>query len=223
MTKTQLLGFIGKYSLGGNVESVLWKSKDESITTNFVSTDKTLKGTVAMNNSSMQNSELGIFNTTQLVRMLSILDDDISTKTNDTSLMIQDKHTDFSFVPKLKMTPTFTATININDNFISRFVKSHGALPDNDFFTIESDAIGSQLIFGYSDTNTNRVSYKIDIQSSEDIQPIHFSSNLMREILVANKGVLGTIEISPVGLCRVKFKDSTYSAEYYLVSKQIGE
>ena len=45
----------------------------------------------------------------------------------------------------------------------------------------------------------------------------------MREILVANKGVVGTIEISPVGLCRVKFKNSTYSAEYYLVSKEIGE
>ena len=48
MTKTELLGFIGKYSLGGNVESVIWKSKDNSITTDFVSTDKTLKGVVKM-------------------------------------------------------------------------------------------------------------------------------------------------------------------------------
>ena len=233
MTKTQLLGFIGKYSLGGNVESVTWKSDINSITTNFVSTDKTLKGSVNAKIGNIPDKEIGIYNTSQLVRMLSILDEDISLTTNDTSLMIQDKYTNFSFVladvdvipkvPKLKMTPEFTATINVNDDFINRFVKSHGALPDSDFFTIESDVIGSELIFGYSNTNTNRISYKVDIQTSENIQPTHFSSNLMREILVANKGVTGTIEISPVGLCRVKFKNSTYSAEYYLVSKEIGE
>ena len=48
-----------------------------------------------------------------------------------------------------------------------------------------------------------------DIESSEDVQAIHFSSNLMREILVANKGTEGTIEISPVGLARVKFNNTT--------------
>ena len=69
---------------------------------------------------------------------------------------------------------------------------------------------------------SNRISFNVDVDG-EDIQPIHFSSGLMREILVANKGIHGSIEISPVGLCRVKFNTSTYSAEYYLVSKEIGE
>ena len=39
MKKTELLGFIGKYSLGGNVESVTWKSNADSILTDFVSID----------------------------------------------------------------------------------------------------------------------------------------------------------------------------------------
>ena len=43
----------------------------------------------------------------------------------------------------------------------------------------------------------------------------------MREILVANKGITGTLEISPVGLGRIKFNTAQNTAEYYLVSKQI--
>ena len=149
MTKTELLSFISKYSLGSNVESVAWELKDNSITTNFVSSDKTLKGTVTMNNAVINSSlpKLGIYTTSQLIRMLSILDNDITVSVNDTSLQVNDKYTDFSFVladldvipksPKLKMTPSFTSTIKITEDFINKFVKSYGALPENDFFTIE--------------------------------------------------------------------------------------
>ena len=232
MEKTELLSFISKYSLGGNVESVAWELKDNSITTNFVSSDKTLKGTVTMNSAAIDSSlpEIGIYTTSQLVRMVSILDSDISVSVNNTSMQVNDKYTNFSFVladldvipksPKLKMTPTFTSTIKITDDFINKFVKSYGALPENDFFTIECDAISKKLTFGYSTTNSNRISFNIDVDT-EDIQPIHFSSGLMREILVANKGTHGTLEISPVGLGRIKFNTAANNAEYYLVSKQI--
>ena len=43
----------------------------------------------------------------------------------------------------------------------------------------------------------------------------------MREILVANKGSEGTLEISPVGLARIKFNNTLYKSEYLLVNKQI--
>ena len=153
--------------------------------------------------------------------MLSILDNDVNVTVSDTSMQVNDKYTDFSFVladldvipksPKLKMTPTFTSTIKITEDFINKFVKSYGALPENDFFTIECDAISKQLTFGYSNTNSNRISFNIDIDI-EDVEPIH---------LVANKGTHGTLEISPVGLGRVKFNTAATTAEYYLVSKQI--
>ena len=232
--KSELLGFISRYSLGGNVESVKWKSDADSLSTDFVSTDKTLKGSTQYTNPSavfFSGKEIGIYQTSQLVRMLSIMDEDINSTANDTSLLISDKYTNFSFVladldvipkvPSLKMTPSFTATIKIDSNFIDRFIKSHGALPDNDFFTIESDPISSTITFGYAHTNTNRISYNIEVESAEDIQAIHFSSNLMREILVANKNTEGTLEISPVGLARVKFNNTLYKSQYLLVNKQI--
>ena len=229
--KSKLLGFISRYTLGGNVESVKWKTDSKQITTNFVSIDKTLKGTVKANITDIHEDEFGIFDTSQLTRMLSVLNENIEISISKTSLMFKDVFTNFSFVladldvipkvPSLKMTPSFTATIKIDDNFISRFVKSYGALPDNDFFTIESDPISSTVTFGYAHTNTNRISYSIEVESAEDVQAIHFSSSLMREILVANKGSEGTLEISPVGLARIKFNNTLYKSEYLLVNKQI--
>ena len=229
--KSKLLGFISRYTLGGNVESVKWKTDSKQITTNFVSIDKTLKGTVKANITDIHEDEFGIFDTSQLTRMLSVLNENIEISISKTSLMFKDVFTNFSFVladldvipkvPSLKMTPSFTATIKIDDNFISRFVKSYGALPDNDFFTIESDPISSTVTFGYAHTNTNRISYNIEVKSAEDVQAIHFSSSLMREILVANKGSEGTLEISPVGLARIKFNNTLYKSEYLLVNKQI--
>ena len=242
MTKSEILGFISKYSLGGNVESVIWKSKDKSISTDFVSTDKTLKGTITMNSCNIEHGEYGIFNTSQLVRMISILDDtqkgslhtiinkqdgkDIGIQFTDGKMVVNFILADMDVIPKvpeLKMTPTFTSTTNITDEFTSRFIKSQSALSDLDYFTVNHDGIGTFIIFGYANTNTNKIDFPIDTEYTGDIQPIHFSSNLMREILVANKGIPGTMEISPVGLCRVKFNTSTYSAEYYLVNKEIGE
>ena len=140
MTKKELLSFISKYSLGGNVESVVWNLKDKSISTNFVSSDKTLKGTVTMNKSNITTvlPEIGIYTTSQLVRMLSILNDDIDVSVSDTSMYVTDKVTDFSFVladidvipksPKLKMTPQFTATIKITDDFINEEMKTYNSL-----------------------------------------------------------------------------------------------
>tara|TARA_A100001201_G_scaffold28302_1_gene30818 strand:- start:3439 stop:4137 length:699 start_codon:yes stop_codon:yes gene_type:complete len=229
MNKKELLGFISRYSLGGNVESVKWKSDNDILVTNFVSTDKTLKGIVKGKVGNITDDEIGIFETSQLIRMLTILQDDMDVSTSKTSLMFKDKFTNFSYVlsdldvipkvPSLKMTPSFTATIKITDHFVDRFVKSYGALPDSDFFTIEADVIGKQLMFGYSNTNTNRISF--DIETDSDISTIHFSSNLVREILVANKGTEGTFEISPVGLARIKFKNNLYESEYLLVNKKI--
>ena len=229
MKKTELLGFISRYSLGGNVESVKWQSSKDNLITIFVSTDKTLKGTVKASVGNITDAEIGIFETSQLVRMLSIMQEDMTATASKTSLMFSDKFTQFSYVlsdldvipkvPKLKMTPSFTSTIKINDHFVDRFVKSYGALPNSDFFTIEADAIGKQIMFGYSNTNANRISF--DIEADADIDTIHFSSNLVREVLVANKGTEGTLEISPVGLARIKFKNKLYESEYLLVNKQI--
>jgi hypothetical protein len=236
MNKTLITGFISKYALGNNVESVKWTVKDNVLSTAFKTPDKTCRGTVSANNVDLLDGEIGIFNTDQLMRMLSILDDDIiidirKQKGTPVALDISDNNTSAGYVlgqldiipnpGKLKMIPTFVCNITVDDEFSNRFLKATGALPECNYFTVTSDAMGTELIFGYSDINSNTISYGVKSTNSQDVEIIHFSSDTMRDILVANKGIPGQIEISPVGLMRVSFNTSNYNAEYYLVNKQI--
>ena len=46
MQKSKLDRFIQKYNLGGNVTSVKWKSNGDTLTTSFVTPDKSLLGNV---------------------------------------------------------------------------------------------------------------------------------------------------------------------------------
>tara|TARA_R110002096_G_scaffold341966_1_gene534844 strand:- start:304 stop:1017 length:714 start_codon:yes stop_codon:yes gene_type:complete len=236
MNKTLITGFVNKYALGSSVESVTWTVKDKLLSTAFKTPDKTCRGTVTARNVDLPDAEIGIFNTDQLMRMLAILDDTIivdirKQKGVPVALDISDNNTTTGYVlaqldvipnpGKLKMIPTFVCNIAIDDGFCNRFLKAKGALPDCNYFTITKDDMSAELTFGYSDINSNTISYSIVATSTEDVDVIHFSSDTMRDILTANRGIPGQIEISPVGLMRVTFTTSVYSAEYYLVSKQI--
>ena len=65
MDKQKLTGFIEKYSLGNSIESVPWVIKNNSLTTNFVSEDRTLLGKVVLNSFNLDDCEVGVYNTTQ--------------------------------------------------------------------------------------------------------------------------------------------------------------
>ena len=76
MNKTKLDRFIQKYSLNGNVNSVKWTSKDDTLSTSFVTTDKSLMGNVKVDNVQFEDGDVGIFTTeytfrTQLIGVVS--------------------------------------------------------------------------------------------------------------------------------------------------------
>ena len=78
MDKQKLTGFIEKYSLGNSIESVPWVIKNNSLTTDFVSEDRTLLGKVTLNDFNLDDSKIGIYNTTQLQKMISVLSNTIN-------------------------------------------------------------------------------------------------------------------------------------------------
>ena len=78
MNKTALLRFINKYNLGGEIKSVKWKSDGNSLSTRFISGDKSLVGNVKLDKiTDIKPSEVGVYNTAQLVSLLGILGDDV--------------------------------------------------------------------------------------------------------------------------------------------------
>ena len=48
MNKSQLTNFINKYTLGGEIKSTKWVSKGDSLTTRFISGDKSVVGKVEL-------------------------------------------------------------------------------------------------------------------------------------------------------------------------------
>ena len=236
MQKSKLDKFIQKYNLGGNVNSVKWKSDGATLSTSFVTPDKSLLGNVKVDKFSFDSSELGIYQTDQLKSLIGVLGDDISlnlTKFGDKAVTLKVKNgpvsvdyvlSDLSVIadpPALKRLPEFGTKIKLDTKFINTFVKGKAALSDIDTFTILNGKSGVEVVIGYSSTNTNRVNIPVETTSSDLNNPITFNANLFKEVLIANKECTSaTLEVSTEGLARVNFKVDDYDSTYYVVAMQ---
>ena len=237
MQKSKLDRFIQKYNLGGNVNSVKWKSNGTKLSTSFVTPDKSLLGNVTVDKFSFDSSELGIYQTDQLKSLIGVLGDDISldlTSAGDRAVSLNVKNgaisidyvlSDLSVIPDppaLKRLPEFGTQIKLDTKFINTFVKGKAALSDIDSFTILNGKSGSvEVVIGYSSTNTNRVNIPVETTSSNLEKPISFNANLFKEVLVANKECTSAVlEVSNEGLAKVNFKVDDYDSTYYVVAMQ---
>ena len=79
MIKQKLTRFINKYYLNGTVNSVVLKTNADrkQLSTRFISGDKTLLGEMSMDNWDFETSEIGIYSTDQLIKLLGVVDEDI--------------------------------------------------------------------------------------------------------------------------------------------------
>ena len=50
MEKERLLDFVGRYHLGGEIEATVWETANGSLSTKFITGDKSMIGDVTMNN-----------------------------------------------------------------------------------------------------------------------------------------------------------------------------
>lgn len=234
MNKHSLNRFIDKYYLGGNCSSVVLKSDGDKLTTRFITGDKNLLGELTMTDWKFDSAELGVYNTEQLVKLLSVMSENISmdlTKAGDkvVSLKISDSASDVNYMlsdlsvintpPKLKQIPEFEVKIKVDRSFMSKFVAGKGALADTDNFTVLTDDDGVKVVIGYAEINTNRVTLPVETESYDKIDYVSFNANLFRDVLVANKECeSATLEVSSGGLARINFKIDEYDATYYLVA-----
>ena len=236
MDKYKLTRFIDKYHLNGNVNAVIINSKGDTLTTRFITGDKSLLGELKMNSWNFQDVELGVYDTEQLIRLLGVLDDDVTlnlTQSGDKAiaLEISDKYSTVNFMlsdksvinqpPPLKGIPEFQLKIKVDTNFITRFIGGKSALPDTDTFTVITSNDGVKLVIGYSSINTNRVTIPVETETYEDIDKVSFNANLFKDVLVANKECeTATLEVSEKGLAKINFKVDQYDVTYYLVAVQ---
>ena len=228
MEKVKFDGFINRYNLGGEVESVMVKSDGSNLSVRMISDDKTLLGGVSVSNAEFPSGEFGIYTTSQLKGLLSVLDNGITVEEVTGALKFSDKGTKMQYmlaapsvipaVPDLKTLPPFNVEITLNDEFVNKFIKSKGALADADTFTFTCKDNKGEIILGYSSINSNRISISVDCTCDGDTDPIAFSAKYLKAILLANKGSnSSSLKISSQGLAHLNFVDGDYTSDYYLV------
>ena len=236
MNKQKLTGFVEKYSLGNTIESVPWSVKSNTLTTNFVSEDRTLLGSVTLNSFDLDDSEVGIYNTTQLQKMISVLGSDVTIKfkkAEERAIAIDMTDGDVSLnfmlsdldiipkAPKLKTLPDTTVEIEMNNDFITKFVRAKNALSESDNFTVISNNI-CQVILGESDTNTNKININVKTVVNNNLSAISFNANYLKEILAANRDhITGKMEVCAGGLAILTFSNADYTSKYYLVQTNV--
>jgi len=240
MNKQQLVGFIGKYHLGGLVNSAILSFKDNTINTRFTNNDKSLLGMISMDKWDMEDGEFGVYNTEQLVKLLSVLDDDVkmevtragdkcvSIKVSDTSAHAANFNymlTDTTVITRPpipeKLPQNFELKIDINQQFIKKFIAGSQALVETSTFTVVTKNNTASIVIGYSSVNTNKVTLPVLTTEYKELDNISFNASSLKEILSANKECESAmLEISPDGIAKITFKIDNYKSIYYLVAVQ---
>lgn len=241
MKKLSIEKFCRKYYLNGSVDSVKWIVNDETktITAAAVTDDKSLLSTIVLSNfHELPSAELGINETGKMLKLLSVLDDEISIKYNEqdgrlTSINFDDTKTDIQYVTadlsvipksgKLNNLPTFGLEIVLDKSFVSRFIDAKNALPDVSTFTLSTNKKELvEMIVGYSTVNSSRVKLSLNLKSGFDkiSKILHFNAAYLKEILNANKeceeAILKVSETG-FGLAYVEFTHEDFKSEYFLV------
>ena len=237
MNKIVLDTFIQKYNLGGNVNSVKWESSGDTLSTRFISPDKSLLGELTLVKQSLPEFEVGVYDTPLLSKMLGTLADKVDftlTEVDNTPVAfhITDSVISADYVlaaigvipdvPELKNVPEFNTLVNIDSQFINSFIRGKGALADVETFAINPVDGGLEFVIGYSDINSNRISIKVQSGAVSLTESVVFNANLFKEVLNANKECSkATLQISDKGLAHIEFNVDDFNVKYWLVSQQV--
>lgn len=236
MKKETLQKFIEKYYLAGAIESVIWNSNG-ALSCKFVNDSQDLVGAVKMNTNSIETSDIGIYKTSQLSKLLTALDSDVEISLDGDkdlryAISLSDKKTKAKFMladpsvikkaPDLKELPEWDIEIDISESFVGDFIKARNAVPEAFQFAINTIGPKVNFIINYSTINTNRITIECNATKISDISPIAFNADLFKEILTANRGMAGKLKVSSKGLMKLEFTDGEFVTNYFMVKQQIN-
>ena len=187
-------------------------------------------------NYNLEDTEIGVNDTSKLQKLLGVLDEEITITFNKndskvTSLTFASGDTEAQYVtadlnvipnvPALKKLPPFNLEIPLTKEFISTFIRAKDALKDADNFTLTKDKNDKiKLTVGFSKVNSNRVI--VDVKANDAAnslgKTLHFSAKYLKEILTSNDDCENAVlKVSDAGLAHIQFKNDLFDCDYYLV------
>ena len=234
MEKSKLQSFINRYYLAGNCEAVVLKNNTDAVCCDLIDADQTVVGKIKWKTDPFMNGELGINHTGALIKMLSAVGENLNIDVEEASgknyaMKISEGSTKATFmladttvipgVPTINAEPEYQVTIDLNDEFTSKFIKAKNALPDANNFAVQVQNGKIKFIINYSTVNSDNISFEID-GGTTAMEPICFSADKLKEVLVANKGDSGKMYVSSDGLARIDFTGNDFDSNYWLVQLQ---
>jgi hypothetical protein len=235
MEKSKLQSFINRYYLAGNCEAVTLKEAEQSITCELIDMDQTVVGKIKWNTTPFMKGMLGINHTGALIKMLGAVGENISIDVKEAAgknyaMKISEGTTQATFmladttvipaVPTINAEPDYLVQIAVNDEFISKFIKAKNALPDAKNFAVQVQNGIVKFIINYTTVNSDNITFEVGTSPGVDMEPVCFSADKLKEVLVANRGDVGQLHVSPDGLSRIDFVGSDFESSYWLVMLQ---
>jgi hypothetical protein len=238
MEKGSIQNLIDKYHLGGLVESVTWNSSDEDVSVNFITPTKDCVGIINIKEDlGLGNSNISIYSTSQLNKLLAIMDGFITidvVKGNQDipyQLKIKNKSFDLDFylssddlipsVPDISEPDEYEIEFDLDDDFIKDFTRAHTSLDKPNRFTVGCKIIDTEklveFIIGEGTTYANTVKLTTHASYMIGSNELPFSASIFREILLANKMAKGKIQINEEGLMKIIFTEDNIISTYFLV------
>ena len=233
MEKSKLEKFITKYNLGGSCESVTLLSDGTKLSVRSISDDKNVLAEVSCVDMGFPPGEFSIYETKKLRSLLGVLNETLQVTTNSNNgnvvgVNMSDSDTKTTFVladdsvipkvPEIKKLPNFDVEIILDEKFVNTFSRAKSALSEVDTFTVTSDGTETNVVIGYSTLNTNRINITVNTKSAAKINPINFSANYLKEVLLSNKEIKnGSLKVSSHGISVAEFSGDGFTSKYYLV------
>ena len=242
VNKSKLQSIISKYYLNGLVQSVRWLTEKGKLSISFVSENKDIAGDLVCEVSPLEDSEIAIFDTAQLNRLISVTNGELLLSLEKehkifSKLHIQDNSFNVAYsladsllVPKrgtINFPTEYDVIINLTPEIVNNFIKAKNALTDiNDVMisTQEDPDRGTVVEFVFGDLNnfSNKIKYIVDedIEIKKEIK-LPFNSDAFKNILSANKDFEdGKLSLTEEGFMKLEFQSEDIKTLYYMVRKE---
>ena len=239
VNKSTLTSVISKYYLNGLNNQVKWRIKDNQLTVYAGDNGRLCK--VIHNNFNLEDSELGVFDTHKLSKLISITNGDLSIslekiKAVYTKMHIADLNFDLTYSladililgknTYYEDPEDFEIQIDLTREDIDHLIKAKSALADvnNMLITTTTDMDGTnicEIIFGDNTGFSNKISYQLRGNITKGDIQIPFDSDIFKDILSANKDMeSGTLKISEVGMLKANFSTEETESEYFIARNE---
>jgi len=221
LNKEFILNILNKYYLDGFVEQVKWIIKDKNLIIKFTTPTKDLIGVLEITNIDLPDSEIVISDTTQLIKLISILDNEFSfslKEDNGFYSKIVCKDSNYQLLYSLGHSflldelseveePLYEICTDFDKEFVNKFIKARKALTSDTsqlYITQIYDKNHKPLLafyLGNEGEYSNKIAFTLSLETSTiPFDNLFFNIDMIKSIL--NNMGEGKLEINTEGLIK---------------------